>query len=217
MRRRTGLALATAGVIALAGCAAPAATTVPSSSSATAPTTAASAGSSAAAAPSSAAAAPSSATAAPAGAGHTASGSAAPARISMICSDKEVLERITALVGADAVAGRTSTWQDGLYTCRYPVDSGALVISVKQPAAGRERAWFDRQRAQYPGIATIDGLTNFGLPGASTGDGVVLFLNDGMTLTVDTRQVTDRPAAQRADDAYGIASVVIACWKHDSF
>ncbi|MEH0109548.1 hypothetical protein V6N00_07490 [Tersicoccus sp. MR15.9] len=208
--RRAGLVLA-AGVIALAGCAGPVAatgegarSTSPSATSSAAPSSAAG----------SASAAPS--TASVGAAGGAAAGATPPAKISMICSDKEALAKVADLAGAKAVSGRTSTWVNGLYTCRYPVAGGALVISVKQPPAGAERAWFDQQRTRYPGITTIGGLTNFGLPGASTPDGVVLFLNDGMTLTIDARQLADRPAAQRADDAYAIASVVIACWRHDS-
>ncbi|GGC94203.1 hypothetical protein GCM10011512_21540 [Tersicoccus solisilvae] len=197
----TGAVLIGATVVALAGCAAPGTAAAPAGSPST---------TSANALPT---AAPS--TSAP-GPGPGAAGQA-PAKISMICSDREVLDRITTLAGRDAVAGRSATWVDGLYTCRYPAAGGALVISVKQPAKGAERAWFDQQRSRYPGITTIEGLTNFGLPGAGTDDGVVLFLNDGMTLTVDARQLTDRPAGRRAEDAYALASVVIACWRHDSF
>ncbi|OMH32361.1 hypothetical protein [Tersicoccus sp. Bi-70] len=214
--RRAGLVLA-AGVIALAGCAGPVAATGESPAPAASSAAPSPSASPSRAAPSSAAASSAAAAPSTADTGHTATGTTPPAKISMICSDKEVLARITALAGASAVAGRTSTWEDGLYTCRYPVKGGALVVSVKQPAAGTERAWFDQQRSRYPGIATIDGLTNFGLPGASTGDGVVLFLNDGMTLTIDARQMTDHAASQRSDDAYALASVVIACWRHDSF
>lgn len=208
--RRTGFVLAV-GVIALAGCAGPPAATPP-------PSPGPSVTGSAPASPATASSAPASSATASSGspsASSTAGSDAVPsARISMICTDKRVLAKVSALIGDTA---RTSNWNDGLFTCRYPAVGGALVITVKQPPKGGERTWYDQQRSRYPGITTIDGLTNFGLPGASTDDGVVLFLKDGMTLTVDARQLTDRPTGQRAQDAYSIASVVIACWQHDSF
>ncbi|WP_143587991.1 hypothetical protein [Tersicoccus phoenicis] len=203
--RRTGFVLAV-GVIALAGCAGPPAATPPPS-----PGLSATASSSPASAPASSSPASSGSPSASSTAGSDAVPSA---RISMICTDKRVLAKVSALIGDTA---RTSSWNDRLFTCRYPAVGGALVITVKQPPKGGERTWYDQQRSRYPGITTIDGLTNFGLPGASTDDGVVLFLKDGMTLTVDARQLTDRPTGQRAQDAYSIASVVIACWQHDSF
>lgn len=136
----------------------------------------------------------------------------------MICAG-QVVGAVTGIFGLDADAVGEPSWDAPMYTCTYEIDGAPVVLSVHDTAdaaAGQEH--FDATQEGL-GAERIEGMLGLGLPSFSTGDGIVGFLRDGKTLTVDA---TALPAGfgdgSRTQDgaAYALASAVLTCWiEHD--
>jgi hypothetical protein len=133
----------------------------------------------------------------------------------MVCSD-EIRENIAHAAGLASEPEPTSTWEDQLFTCNYELDSGTLVLSVKQPDnAAAAHQYFDNRQRQLQPTTKLRGLAAFGLPAFETKAGTVVFYKDAQILTVDATQMsaTTGPfGLSRAEFAYEIASDVIGCW-----
>ena len=145
---------------------------------------------------------------------HGSSHGAPPKNAAMVCGD-EIRGEIGQVLGIPSLSA-TPTWADSVYTCRYDLPAGRLVLSVNvapdKVAAG---TYFDHRRQATAGATALAGLgeRSFGTPG-----GTVAVVKDDMTLTVDA---TALPAVfganqqKRADFAYEVASVVLGCWTGD--
>ena len=103
----------------------------------------------------------------------------------MVCSD-EIRENIAHAAGLPSDPTPTSTWSDELFACDYQLDSGTLVLSVKQPdTAASAHAYFDLLRRQLEPTTRLRGLAAFGLPAFETGRVTVVFYKDAQVLTVE--------------------------------
>lgn len=132
----------------------------------------------------------------------------------MVCSPE--IRSAVATVSGHQVPKPSSTWHHHHFTCTYRLPGGELVLSVHQPSRrGEGRAWFEQVRAGLGHTRTLRGILGLGLPAFESPAGVVGFLKDGMTLTVDARALPARIGTHpmsRTDFAYTIASDVLACW-----
>jgi hypothetical protein len=136
----------------------------------------------------------------------------------MVC-EGQVVTSAAQIFDLEASATPSSSWDSPLFTCTYDVDGAPVVLTVHDvtdAAAGQEH--FDALQ-QTLGAEDIEGMLGLGLPSFSTGDGVVAFLRDGKTLTVDATALPDGfagDATTQDEAAYAIASAVLTCWvEHD--
>lgn len=139
-----------------------------------------------------------------------------PETASMVCGE-EIQGSIKTLLALPASPKGTSTWQDGLFTCTYPLSQGQLVLSVKVSAdATAARAYFTALRARSAKTTALTGLTSLGLPAFQSTSGVVSFVKDNMTLEVDATgliPLLGPHRTTRGDFAYTVATDVLACWQ----
>lgn len=136
----------------------------------------------------------------------------------MICGG-QVSTAAAVIFDLDAEPEPTSSWDAPTFTCTYEVDGAPVVLTVHDTAdaaAGLEH--FDATQRGL-GAEEIEGMLGLGLPSFSTGDGVVGFLRDGRTLTVDATALPEGfgDGTRTADGAaYALASAVLTCWvEHD--
>lgn len=134
----------------------------------------------------------------------------------MVC-DTEIRSDVRTLFRLPEQPAPQASWHAGIYQCRYALPHGRLAIAVSEDGTHRAalaRLTTARHHATSP--RTISGLASFGLPAFETPDGVVMFVKDDKTLTVDARAL---PAAgtpdrqSRGDVAYQIASDILSCWR----
>lgn len=132
----------------------------------------------------------------------------------MICS-QDIRKGISASLGAPVAAG-SATWANLVYTCRYQLAAGTLVLSVKDsPDVSAGLSYFTHARTRTPTAQPLRGLLDLGLPSYETRSGTAVFLKDGKTLTVDASHLPMRMGPDphsRTDVAYAIAAAVVACW-----
>lgn len=148
------------------------------------------------------------------------SGSAEPSEAAgMICAG-QVSGAITSMLDLEAEVEPTSTWNAPMYTCAYDIDGAPLILSVHDTtdlAAGE--AHFAELQGSVEGARDIEGLLALGMPSFTTDAGIVAFLRDGKTLTVDATRLPDELAGgtmTRDEVAYAVASAVLVCWvEHD--
>ncbi|MCB5275318.1 hypothetical protein BJG92_02866 [Arthrobacter sp. SO5] len=133
----------------------------------------------------------------------------------MACSD-ETRENIAKVLSLAEPPKPTDTWANRLYTCTYTLPAGSLVLAVQESTdAPSARAQFDALQHNTPSAVPIQGLTNLGLPAFETGDGLVVFAKDNMTLTVEATKLTATVGPHgvtRGAFAYQVATAVLACW-----
>lgn len=136
----------------------------------------------------------------------------------MIC-DGQVVTSVASILQLEGDVTPSSAWEAPTFSCTYDIDGEPLVLTVHDvtdAAAGREH--FDALQEDL-GAEEIEGMLGLGLPSFSTGDGVVAFLRDGKTLTVDATALPDGfagDATTHDEAAYAIASAVLTCWvEHD--
>jgi hypothetical protein len=139
-----------------------------------------------------------------------------PSSATMICSD-ELRRQVKGALGLDSIPTPQSTWSDHVYTCRYAVPLGDLVLAVavapSDDAAGTE---LDTLRAQ---LGTADPEQGFGERAYSAPAGVLVAVKDNLVLTVDARALPDDlgPGHQRRIDVVRLlAAGVFACWTGES-
>ena len=139
-----------------------------------------------------------------------------PETASMVCGE-EIQGSIKTLLALPALPKGTSTWQDGLFTCTYPLAQGRLVLSVQVSAdATAAKAYFNALRARSAKSTALTGLTSLGLPAFQSASGVVSFVKDNMTLEVDASGLTPLVGPHQTtggDFAYTVATDVLACWQ----
>lgn len=135
----------------------------------------------------------------------------------MVCAG-QVVTAVTATFRLDDQAASVASWDAPDFTCTYDVEGSPLVLTVHDATdvAAGEQHYAGLQ--QGLGAEDIDGLLGLGLPSFSTGEGVVGFLRDGKTLTVDATALPAGFAGDMTRDeaAYAIATAVLGCWvEHD--
>lgn len=136
----------------------------------------------------------------------------------MVCAGQVVTAAAT-IFALEGTAEPASSWDAPMYSCTFDVDGAPLVLTVHDVTdAGAGRAHFDALQSTLR-AEQIEGMLGLGLPSFSTGDGVVGFLRDGKTLTVDATALPEGfgDGARTQDEAaYALASAVLTCWvEHD--
>ena len=134
----------------------------------------------------------------------------------MICG-AEIQDAVKRTFAMSSKPSAANHWMRStrVFTCRWSVPKGTLVMSVQDALDEKTgRAYFHQLKTRLDG-ATITGMESFGFPAFRTADGDVAFLKDGKTLQVDATRL---PAASlpkgfsRGEAAFSVASAVIACW-----
>ena len=143
-------------------------------------------------------------------------GAAGPSEAArMVCSE-EIRDAVARTFGLTQAPRATGGWSHRVFTCRYRLPGGPLVVSVQDATNERAgRAYFASLRSSLTGARDIEGVESFGFPAFETPDGNVAFVKDGKTLRVDASDVTQAslPADfSTAEAAYGVAAAVIGCW-----
>lgn len=148
--------------------------------------------------------------------GAGAAGAAGPSQAArMVCSE-EIRDAVARTFELAQAPRATGDWSHLVFTCRYPLPGGPLILSVQDARnehAGR--AYFTGLRSRLTGARDIEGVESFGFPAFETPDGNVAFVKDGKTLRVDASNVAEAslPADfTRSEAAYGVAAAVIGCW-----
>lgn len=136
----------------------------------------------------------------------------------MIC-EGQVVTAVGSILQLEGDVTPSSAWQPPVFTCTYDIDGAPLVLTVHDVSDAAEgRQHFDELQASQ-GASEIEGMLGLGLASFSTGDGVVGFLRDGKTLTVDATALPDGFAGDSTTQdaaAYAVASAVLTCWvEHD--
>lgn len=135
--------------------------------------------------------------------------------VKMVCGD-EIKQKAQQILGLPGLPATTPSEDNGIYSCTYKTADGVMVLSVKKSAsAAAAKAYFAGYTPTLPGAKPIEGMGNLGLPAAQTPGGIVVFVKDDMTLTVDTSWMpaTVGPhGVSRGAVAYQLATDVIACW-----
>lgn len=130
----------------------------------------------------------------------------------MICA-AETHSIIAEVLGLTSAPPSTATWRDHLYTCRYRLPMGTLIVSVKQSAdPGAAAAYFRTSQAHLGSTEPLDGLGEHSFGAAA---GTIVLIKDNDTLTVDATRlppVFGNESSKRFDFAYELASDILGCW-----
>jgi hypothetical protein len=157
------------------------------------------------------------------GAGAPASTAAAAAAkpsapAAMICS-AEIRSDIATVLAVKQLPRGTSTFVNGLFTCRYALPMGPLVISVQEsPDSAATTGYFQALRQRLGKTADVADLAGLGEAAYGSSDGAVVLRKDHDVLRVDATGLPAQFGAQhakRADFAYEIASDILGCWTGD--
>ncbi len=149
---------------------------------------------------------------------HAQDGQGPSAAARMIC-EGQVVTAAAVILSLEGAVEPSTQWDAPAYSCTFDVDGAPLVLEVHDVADAAEgQEHFDAMQREL-GAQPIEGMLGLGLPSFSTGDGVVGFLRDGKTLTVDATALPDGfgDGARTQDEAaYALASAVLTCWvEHD--
>jgi hypothetical protein len=143
------------------------------------------------------------------------SGTAPPDTATMVCGE-EIRTKVQQVLKLPAEPSTSSTWADGLYTCRYVLPAGPMTLTVQVlPDPAQAGARLDADRARTAGAHTLEGL---GERAWGTSAGTAVVLKDAQILTVDTTalpEVFGVDDQKRDDLAYEVASDVLGCWTGD--
>jgi hypothetical protein len=108
------------------------------------------------------------------------------------------------------------TWDDHLYTCRYQYSDGSFVLSVKELSSWSQTySYFD---AEGKSLGNTGSLGNLGQGAFTTANGSVIVRKDWKVLFVDIADLPSqfgKPPTSRADVAYTVADIILACWAGD--
>ena len=137
----------------------------------------------------------------------------------MICAG-QVTGAIASMLDLEGEVEPTSTWNEPMFTCAYDIDGAPLILSVHDTAdLAVGEAHFAELQGSVDGARDIEGLLALGMPSFTTDAGIVAFLRDGKTLTVDATRLPAELASgtmTRDEVAYAVASAVLVCWvEHD--
>lgn len=139
----------------------------------------------------------------------------APSEAAMVCAP-EVRANIAKLLALPKPPVGHATWANHLYTCRYDLPAGRLVLTVKESASNSAATkYLHARQASYNKSRRITGLASLGLPAFENATGTVGFVKDNFTLVVDASQLSGRlghPGTTRSGFAYALATDVLACW-----
>jgi hypothetical protein len=130
----------------------------------------------------------------------------------MICAE-EARRDIAAALGVPVTPSTIATWQDGVYSCRYPYPAGSIALSVTQladPAAATASYAAARRAAAHPVTLPGVGQEAFTVP-----DGSVYVRAGGSVLHVDVSGLPARfgtPPRPRKDVAVTVATTILHCW-----
>jgi hypothetical protein len=140
------------------------------------------------------------------------SGDAPSPTAAMICGD-EVVGDVTAALSLSSRPATQATWTDHVYTCRYSLPTGPLVLAVKEsPDRASAADYFGGQQQQLGETTAISGL---GERAYQTATGTVVVLKDALTLVVDATalpEVVGDNGQRREALADQVASIVMGCW-----
>lgn len=141
---------------------------------------------------------------------------AGPSQAAQMVCGTSVRQTIVSTLHPSGLPVPASTWSDHVFTCRYSLADGPLVLRVTEsadiPTAMR---YSETARAAAAPTEPITGLANLGLPAYRNDRGVVIFTKDAMTLEVDASQLPSQLGSQHitsSDFAYQLATNVLACW-----
>jgi hypothetical protein len=143
-------------------------------------------------------------------------GDAGPSQAArMVCSE-EIRDAVARTFGLAQAPRSTGDWSHGVFTCRYRLPGGPLIVSVQDATnEGAGRAYYTSLRTRLTGARDIEGVESFGIPAFETPVGNVAFLKDGKTLRVDASHVAKASLPvdfSTSEAAYGVAAAVIGCW-----
>ncbi|MFC6704535.1 hypothetical protein [Flexivirga alba] len=141
----------------------------------------------------------------------------APDTAKMVCSD-DIRANIGKLLHLSQAPLGHATWDGTLYTCRYDLAAGPLVLTVHQSPDNDAARSYLQDRKKAAGGRTITGLQSLGLPGFQDRAGTVAFAKDDFTLVVDASKLSGtlgNTDTNQTDFAYTVATDVLACWSHD--
>jgi hypothetical protein len=130
----------------------------------------------------------------------------------MVCST-EARDDITAALGVTLTGAQTGSWAAPVYTCRYPLSVGVMVLSVRELATdAAATAYFTsvRDAATHP-----VGLPGLGEAAFSEDDGTAYTQKDAKVLEVDVTALPDflgTPRLSRAAAGVRVAQVIMGCW-----
>ncbi len=139
----------------------------------------------------------------------------APSASARLVCGPEIRGDVAQILSLASPVTGTSTWAGLLYTCTYRVPTGNLTLTVKDSRTLASGSASFRATLRHTKDAhRLVGLETFGLPSFETEDGIVSFLKDGKTLTVDASRLSPGRLGDRsqADVAYAVAADVIGCW-----
>jgi hypothetical protein len=144
--------------------------------------------------------------------GGGAATAAAPALAKMVCGP-EIKAAVAQALGVSPTLPTTPVWADPVYTCRYQLAQGPLILSVAQSSNDDTAAqYFERQKARLPDAADAIGL---GEKSFANPNGITVVIKDNLVLTVDATglpPVFGTNGQKRTDFSYEIASDVMGCW-----
>lgn len=133
----------------------------------------------------------------------------------MICG-AETKGNVATLLGRSAPPPTKATWADHLFTCRYQLQQGQLVISVKESSdTHAARSHFDTLKRGAGKTTALTGIAALGLPAFETPSGRTVFLKDNMTLDVDASTLSSTLGPHhttRSSFAYTVGTDILACW-----
>jgi hypothetical protein len=131
-----------------------------------------------------------------------------------VCS-KTAQSEIRHVLGVVAQVS-TPTWRDDVYSCSYRYSNGAFDLSVKELSSWSETyAYFDSLGRQ---LGNTGPLGNLGQGAFTTSNGSVVVRKDWKVLLVNIAPLPaefGKPATSKADIAYTVADIILACWAGD--
>jgi hypothetical protein len=131
-----------------------------------------------------------------------------------ICSETAQSE-IQHVLGVAADVS-TPTWSNHEYTCRYQYPNGSFVLSVKELSNWSQTdAYF---KSMGKSVGNTGSLANLGQGAFTTADGSVVVRKDWKVLFVNIGPLPaqfGKPPTSKADVAYTVADIILACWAGD--
>jgi hypothetical protein len=138
-----------------------------------------------------------------------------PSAIAIEICSKTAQSQIEHVLGVTADVQKP-TWVDQIYTCRYQYPNGSFILSVKELSSWAQTyAYFD---SEGKSLGNTGSLQNLGQGAFTTSNGSVIVRKDWKVLFVDIEPLPaqfGKPPTSKADVAYTVADIILACWAGD--
>jgi len=138
-----------------------------------------------------------------------------PSAIAIEVCSKTAQSQIQHVLGVTADV-TTPTWSNHEYSCRYQYPNGSFVLSVKELSNWSQTyAYFDSMKKS---LGNTGSLLNLGQGAFTTSNGSVVVRKDWKVLFVNIEPLPaqfGRPPTSKADIAYTVADIILACWAGD--